>query len=198
MGEAGAADSLAVQQLGQRLHSVAARAGRSDDLGRPGLDELVDEPQGGRGGGFVTGAGQQLGTGDDGPGQAALASGPDGGPPERGQDHVVVEGGIEARDEFGEFLEKIALCVRAVHAAGLAVTVPADDASFFMASRADGGLVEAARTAPVPTFAAADVAACASALAAAGQCDVLGAGLVQGHQQFRDAVGRRWLSGPQQ
>ncbi|MFE8925554.1 transposase [Streptomyces mutabilis] len=44
------------------------------------------------------------------------------------------------------------------------------------------------------TLAAADVAACAAALPAAGQCDILGVGLDQDHQQFRDAVGDRWLS----
>ncbi|MEV8064405.1 hypothetical protein AB0P37_50620 [Streptomyces antimycoticus] len=132
-----------LQQFGQRLHFVATRAGRPDDLGRPGIDELVDEPQGGRGRGLVTGTGQQLGAGDDGPGQAALSGGPDGGTSECGQDRVRIEGGVEARDEPGEFPQRITVGVRAVCAAGLAVAVPAGDASLFVAARADGRLVEA-------------------------------------------------------
>jgi hypothetical protein len=46
-------------------------------------------------------------------------------------------------DELGEFLERIAVGVGAVLTAGVAVTVPADDASLFVTSRADCGLVEA-------------------------------------------------------
>jgi hypothetical protein len=125
---------------------VGGEAGPADplaELGRPGLDEFVDEPRGCRGGSFVTGAGQQVGTSDDGPGQATLSGGPDGGSPECGQDRSVAEGGIEACDELGEFLERIAVGVRAVLAAGVAVTVPADDASLPVTSRADCGLVEA-------------------------------------------------------
>lgn len=85
VGEAGSADPLALQQFGQCLHPVAARAGRPDDLGRPGRDELIDEPQGSRSRGFVTGPGQQLGLGDDGPGQAALPGGPDSASSERAE-----------------------------------------------------------------------------------------------------------------
>ncbi|MFD5341145.1 hypothetical protein [Streptomyces hawaiiensis] len=166
-GEAGPAASLALKQFGQRLHLVAARAGRPDNLGRPGLDELVDEPQGSRGGGFVTGPGQQVGAGDDGPGQAPLPGGPDGGSSESGQDRVVGEGGIEARDQLGQFPKRIAVGVGTVLAAGLAVAVPADDTSFFVAARADGRLVEAGRASSPSSGAAAD-AACAAAFAAAG------------------------------
>lgn len=68
-GEAGSADPLAVQEFRQRLHSVAARAGRLDDCGGAGGDEFADESQHCRSGGLVPGAGQQLGTVDHGPGE---------------------------------------------------------------------------------------------------------------------------------
>ncbi len=77
---------FAVQQLGQCLHPAAARAGRRDELGRPGRDEFVDEAQRGRGRGVAARAGQQFGSRDDGPGQPALPGRADGGPVQRGLD----------------------------------------------------------------------------------------------------------------
>lgn len=46
-GEAGPADPVALQQSGQCLHFVAARAGGPDDLGRPGIEgaEPFGEPE---------------------------------------------------------------------------------------------------------------------------------------------------------
>ncbi|MFJ3229307.1 hypothetical protein ACIPJS_39140 [Streptomyces sp. NPDC086783] len=91
----------------------------------------------------MTGAGQQLGAGDDGPGQAALPGGPDKGASERGQERFGVEDEIEVRDQLGEFSKGIAIGVGAVRAARFAVADPAHDASFFVAARAKGWLLKA-------------------------------------------------------
>jgi len=109
----------------------------------PAPAEFVDEPQHGRGRCLVAFPGQEIRRGDHRPGQSPLTGGADGGPPERGEDGVRVERGVEAGDQFGELRQRVAGTVGARRASGLAVAVPADDPPYLAAARAGRRLVEA-------------------------------------------------------
>ncbi|WP_407109823.1 hypothetical protein ACE1N8_02890 [Streptomyces sp. DSM 116494] len=192
LGDTVAADSLTVERLVDANHSVAARAGRSDDPGDTGLVQKVDEPQDGAARGEMGLAGQQARVLLQGPDHSMAIVGTVGRRPAQSLgDHVAIGARGDRVDHRVNDRGRVTVIVVGTHrTAGQALAAPERDAPGVAAGGALAGLLDADRAVPVlalPLQASQPL----SAISADRWRDRRGAGLAKGDEEIADGPWRR-------